>query len=429
MAEGGDTFTFGDDKPGNDDDEQEVNRQEVNRQDTFDPMRASTPYHDWDQYEMQPMQEQSGLPDTSYEETPLLGAQAQAQRSWDALTRFFPDASSIDLETTYSKTGRLQVKMAGFGKKAYELFTKDRSGGQQLNPKLTKEIKQSLGRRAEQIIEEDRNTAAQQRQRLEEAEEQIREADKIAAEREKEAQEIQDLEVQLEKTQAKIDARQEEQGSNLESEAELRRLNQLKKNQQTELQNKKKELAVLEKKAKNNEKSKEKVARERKKLHEIERENNAMEKRLNEAKRLDELNEEDRAIINDPDASEVDKKAAEKRIEARLEGTLTLRERVREIFKKYGVTVTAIFLAAGITIGAVVGAITNALKSMGNQLANGLKAVGAKAASALPGLLGAIVSFLFKTAGQAIGYLAEHTWLLILAAVVFIFEKYIKKRR
>ena len=97
--------------------------------------------------------------------------------------------------------------------------------------------------------------------------------------------------------------------------------------------------------------------------------------------------------------------------------------------KQYGVTVTAIFLAAGITIGAVVGAITSALKSMGNQLANGLKTVGAKAASALPGLIGAIVSFLIKTAGQAIGYLAEHIWLLILAAVVFIFEKYIKKRR
>ena len=433
MATGGDTFAFEDkgldDKIDNDDDE--LNREEVNRQETFEPPRASTPYHDWEKYEMQPMQEQSGLPDTSFEETPFLGdAQAINQISWDALTRRFPEASAINLETSYSKTGRLQVKMYGTGKKSYPLFTKDaKTGLERLNPSLPKEIKNSLGKSSEQIIEEDRNTAAQQRQRLEEAEKQLQEADKIAAEREKEAQEIQDLEGQLEKTQAKIDARQEEQGSNLESEAELRRLNQLKKNQQTELQNKKKELAVLEKKAKNSEKSKEKVAREKKKLHEIERENNAMEERLNEAKRRDELNEEDRAIINDPDASEVDKEAAEKRIEARLEGKLTLRKRVREIFKKYGVTVTAIFLAAGITIGAVVGAITNALKSMGNQLANGLKAVGAKAASALPGLIGAIVSFLFKTAGQAIGYLAKHTWLLILAAVVFIFEKYIKKRR
>ena len=428
MATGGDTFAFEDkgldDEKDNDDDEQEVNRTQ-----TFEPTRASTPYHDWEQYEMQPMQEQSGLHDTSYEETPLLGAQAQAQRSWDALTRFFPEASSIDLETTYSKTGRLQVKMAGFGKKAYELFTKDRSGGQKINPKLTKEIQRSLGRRAEQIIEEDRNTAAQQRQRLEEAEKQLQEADKIAAEREKEAQEIQFLEEEIKKTQAKIDARENEQGSNLEGEAELRRLKQLKKNHQTELENKKKQLAVLDKKAKDNEKIKKKVVQERKELREIESKDNAMEERLNEAKRLDEINEEDRAIINDPDASEVDKEAAEKRIEARLKGTLPLRERVREILKKYGVTVTAIFLATGITIGAVVGVITNALKSMGNQLANGLKTVGAKAASALPGLIGAIVSFLFKTAGQAIGYLAEHTWLLILAAVVFIFEKYIKKRR
>ena len=119
MAEGGE---FGyddkalDKKIDNDgwDDEQEVNRTQP-----FEPTTNSTPYHFWEQHEMQTMQdEQSGLPDTSYEETPLLGARAQAQRSWDALTRFFPDASSIDLKANYSKTGRLQVKMAGFGKKS-----------------------------------------------------------------------------------------------------------------------------------------------------------------------------------------------------------------------------------------------------------------------------------------------------------------------
>jgi len=58
-----------------------------------------------------------------------------------------------------------------------------------------------------------------------------------------------------------------------------------------------------------------------------------------------------------------------------------------------------------------------------------LKALGQKAASALPGLIGSIVSFLFKTAGQVFGFLAEHTWLLILAVVVFLFEKLIKQRR
>ena len=272
MATGEDPFAFKDQGLDNNLDNDDDYEQEANRAQTFEPTTASTPYNGREQIEMQTMQhEQSGLPDTSYEETPLLGAQAQAQRSWDSLTRFFPEASSIDLETTYSKTGRLQVKMAGFGKKAYELFTKDRSDRQQINPKLTKEITQSLGRPAEQIIEEDRNTAVQQRQRLEDAEKQQREAEKIAAEIEKEKQEKQDLERKTERTQAKIDAIQEDQGSNLESEAELRRLKQLNKNYKTELENKEKELAVLEKQAKNNEKIKEKVDRERKKLNEIER--------------------------------------------------------------------------------------------------------------------------------------------------------------
>ena len=111
------------------------------------------------------------------------------------------------------------------------------------------------------------------------------------------------------------------------------------------------------------------------------------------------------------------------------ERALPLRERVKEIFKKYGVTVTAIVLAAGVTIGAVVGAITNALKATGKALGKGLKDIGSKLASILPGLIGSIVSFLFKAAGQAIGFLAEHTWLIILAVVAFLVEKYIKKRR
>ena len=87
-----------------------------------------------------------------------------------------------------------------------------------------------------------------------------------------------------------------------------------------------------------------------------------------------------------------------------------------------------IFLATGITIGAVVGTMTNALKKFGKNLGDGLKTLGAKAASALPGLIVAIVSFLFKAAGSVIGFLAEHTWLLILAVVVFLFEELWKRQ-
>ena len=237
MAEGEGPYFFEnptyDDNPG-DDDDQEINRdgpddQEFDSTWSFGPGAASTP---GEQYEMQTMMhEQSGLHGASYEETPLLGAQSQQARSWDALTRHFPRASATDLETSYSAGGRLQVKKAGFGKKTYFLFTTDRNLKQErLNPSLTKEIKDALGALgAEQIIAEDRETIREQRQRLTEAENQQRQAEALAEERLKQSQEIQNLSQQIERTQARIDALQEDQGSNLESEAQLNRLKQLKK--------------------------------------------------------------------------------------------------------------------------------------------------------------------------------------------------------
>jgi len=152
------------------------------------------------------------------------------------------------------------------------------------------------------------------------------------------------------------------------------------------------------------------------------------------------LNEEDQAIVDDEDAAELDKEAAEQRIASRNEELTrlqtqiaeredALREKIKEIFKKHGVTVTAILLAAGATIGTVLGSVTKALKATGKAMANGLKEIGAKLGSLLPGLIGQVAHFLFNTAAKAVGFLTEHTWLLILAAVAFVFEKYIKKRR
>ena len=48
---------------------------------------------------------------------------------------------------------------------------------------------------------------------------------------------------------------------------------------------------------------------------------------------------------------------------------------------------------------------------------------------ALPGLIGSIVSFIFKAAGQAISFLAVHAWLLILAVVAFLVERVTKRAR
>ena len=87
---------------------------------------------------------------------------------------------------------------------------------------------------------EDRDSIREQRQRLAEAEKQQRQAEELASEREAQSQEIQNLGQQIERTQARIDALQEEHGSNLESETEINRLKLLKKSYKTDLEKKKK---------------------------------------------------------------------------------------------------------------------------------------------------------------------------------------------
>ena len=101
-------------------------------------------------------------------------------------------------------------------------------------------------------------------------------------------------------------------------------------------------------------------------------------------------------VIRNEDTSPSEREAAEERVEERQEElarlrtqieererALPLRERIKEIFKKYGVTVAAIFVAAGVTIGAVIGAITNALKATGKTLGNGFKDLGKKKKNSL----------------------------------------------
>jgi len=72
-----------------------------------------------------------------------------------------------------------------------------------------------------------------------EAEKQLQQTEKLASQREQENKELEVLRSKIEQTDAKIDAIQDEHGSNLESEAELHRLKELKKNYQNNLENKK----------------------------------------------------------------------------------------------------------------------------------------------------------------------------------------------
>ena len=111
----------------------------------------------------------------------------------------------------------------------------------------------------------------------------------------------------------------------------------------------------------------------------------------------------------------------------RIEERMSLRDRVKAIFKKYGFTVFAVVLAVGLVIGVIVSNLKKGLTSLGKGVGGALKTIGKKIGEILPGMIGAIASFVFKTAGEAVGCLAKNAWLLILAAVMFMIEKFKKK--
>ena len=281
MAEGGD---FGYDDPyldhqidHDDDDEQEVNRTQP-----FQPGAASTPYHGGEQHEMQTMMhEQEGLPDTSYEETPLLRRSGsitdlhkesllrrKMKKAVDFIKEKFPTANFENIKIKRG-TGKNTGEVVAIGPKGgeYKVLKGDESG---LMKSFLNSFKNKLGPSSEEIIVQDRNTAVEQRQRLAEAESQQREAaDIIATQIDKELQEIQNLRLRTERVDAQIAARQEEeQGSNPESETELNRLKKLKKNHENELEIKEKRLDALRK---NKDKAQEKADIERAKLAQIEK--------------------------------------------------------------------------------------------------------------------------------------------------------------
>ena len=122
--------------------------------------------------------------------------------------------------------------------------------------------------------------------------------------------------------------------------------------------------------------------------------------------------------------NEISRLEAEKE---RIEERMSLRDRVKLIFKKYGFTVFAVVSAVGLVIGVVVSNLKKGLTSLGKGVGGALKNIGKKIGEILPGMIGAIASFVFKTAGEAVGFLAKNAWLLILAAVMFMIEKFKKE--
>ena len=268
MAEGGE---FGIDLPEVDDkiDHDDSNDVYVNDDDAeqeidithlFTPDAEST--RSGEQIEMQIRQhEQSGLPEKSFDEDiPLLGGfvhqddkPALLERAREFIKKRFPrvDFGKMD-PIGFSKEPGNDTTIVSFGKKKETLiFRKDGKG---LYKNFTDKFKKSLGPEAESLLAQDNEEIRENRQSLREAEKQLRDAEKLASEIEKATQEVQNLRNKYERVQAQIDEHTQEHGTTIESESELRRLQQLKKNLQTDFENAKKEVSALQKQAKTKDK-------------------------------------------------------------------------------------------------------------------------------------------------------------------------------
>ena len=182
MAEGGE---FGMDQPDldhrldhDDDDDDDDDEQEAKRTQPFQPGTASTPYHGGEQHEMQTMQhEQSGLPETSFDEIPLLGSFTHQQdkpaileRARDFIKRRFP-------RVDFGKLGPI-----GFGKKPGNENTivsyGTRGGETEIFKKFTDKFKTSLGPEAKSLLSQDNEEIKEIRQSIREDEKKIRDVEK-----------------------------------------------------------------------------------------------------------------------------------------------------------------------------------------------------------------------------------------------------------
>ena len=248
------------------------------------------------------------------ENTPLLRREDDIENAWERIREKYPNADPANSSFTadIDEFDRVTVRLKTMRGKSHPLFKPDG----QLNDKLPKTIKESLGPTAEEVIKVNENEITRRREKVKELESSRKEATSD----------------QRENIDRNIDQQREE-------------------------------------------------------IDNLQRENEVIEERM------------------------------------------SLRDRVKAIFKKYGFTAFAVLSAVGAVIGVILSNLKSGLSKLGKGVGNGLKAIGKKLGEILPGMVGAIASFIFKTAGEAIGFLAKNAWLLIVADVVYFVEQVKNKQK
>ena len=360
------------------------------------------------------------------------------QAAWVALKKMYPQANKDALEISYVKrpgeTPRLSIKMAG-STRAYWLFEKDFLGQWRKNPDLPQEIKNLLGKSIEEQIEGFKQLKAKKEAARAVKQKRNKQLEQMADEKQKLSREMDSLTNQIRDLDEHKRELEDVHGS-MDTE-EIQKLKDEKRVLEGEKKNIQQQISQLQKEIIDYNTKQEEVNQLRHETEELGQHRNELRETLNEleqeAEKFNRKIAEDKQLIVDENTSPSERAAAEARIsenEAELDRINTeievrererpLLERVKDIFKKYGWTLQAIFIAVGVILSVIALTVKKGTKVISQKLNN---------VKHEPGFIGSIVSFIFKAAGQVFAFLSEHTWLLILVVVAFFMERMLKRRR
>ena len=125
-------------------------------------------------------------------------------------------------------------------------------------------------------------------------------------------------------------------------------------------------------------------------------------------------------------------------VEKILDGDLSLREKLKLVFREHGLTITAVLTSIGLIISTIVTALTGGsaggsstppkqpnkvkewVKNKLKALARLLGRLAGKAAAALPGIIGSIIAGVLNFLKKVVTAAAEHVWLFLTSIATLI---------
>ena len=371
--------------------------------------------------------------------------QLSKQAAWVALKKMYPQANKEALEVSYVKmpgeiTPRLSVKTIG-APRAYWLFEPNFFGKWRENPELPQEIKNLLGKSIEEQIEGFKQLKAKKVAALAAKQKQKKQLEQKADEKQKLSRDMDSLTNEIRDVDEQMRELEDVHGS-MDTEV-IQKLKDEKRALEGEKKTIQQQISQLQKDIIQYNTIQEEVNQLRHDTGELDQHLNELRAKEETLKPLDELEQEaeelnrkikeDKIVIEDENTSPSERAAAEARLlenEAELDRIKTeievrerqkpLLERVKDIFKKYGWTLQAIFVAVGVILSVIALTVKKGTKVISQKLNN---------VKHEQGFIGSIVSFIFKAASQVFAFLSEHTWLIILVVVAFFMEKLLKRRR